>query len=108
AQACASSLAGRGWRTETLDAMRLLGRRGGAVGEAVFRSLLAVPGAYDAVHFAALRTGAWPALLADRAARRQLVPRLRAHLDASPADLVISVFATGASAASALAGRYPA
>lgn len=108
AQACAGSLAGRGWRTETLDTMRLLGPRGGQVGEAVFRSLLAVPGVYDAVHFAALRTGAWPALLADRAARRQLVPRLRAHLDASPADLVISVFATGASAASALAGRYPA
>jgi UDP-N-acetylglucosamine:LPS N-acetylglucosamine transferase len=37
-----------------------------------------------------------------------VVPRLRAQLDARPADLVISVFATGASAASALAGRYPA
>jgi processive 1,2-diacylglycerol beta-glucosyltransferase len=74
----------------------------------VFRSMLAVPGLYDAVHFAALRTGGWPALLADKAARRQVVPRLRAHLDVSPADLVISVFATGASAASALAGRYPA
>jgi processive 1,2-diacylglycerol beta-glucosyltransferase len=108
AQACADSLAGRGWRTETLDAMRLLGARGGPAGEAVFRSMLAVPGVYDAVHFAALRTGAWPALLADKAARRQVVPRLRAHLDTSPADLVISVFATGASAASALAGRYPA
>lgn len=108
AQACAGWLEQRGWRTETLDAMRLLGRRGGAAGEVVFRSMLAVPGVYDAVHFAALRTGAWPARLADRAARRQLVPRLRAHLDASPADLVISVFATGASAVSALAGRYPA
>ena len=108
AQACAVSLAERGWRTETLDAMRLLGQRGGPVGEAVFRSMLALPGVYDAVHFGALRTGAWPALLADAAARRQLVPRLRAHLDTTPADLVISVFATGASAASALAGRYPA
>ena len=108
AQACAVSLAERGWRTETLDAMRLLGQRGGPVGEAVFRSMLALPGVYDAVHFGALRTGAWPALLADASARRQLVPRLRAHLDTTPADLVISVFATGASAASALAGRYPA
>jgi processive 1,2-diacylglycerol beta-glucosyltransferase len=108
AQACAGWLEQRGWQTETLDAMRLLGQRGGAAGEAVFRSMLAVPGGYDAVHFAALRTGAWPALVADAAARRQVVPRLRAHLDASPADLVISVFATGASAVSALAGRYPA
>ena len=49
-----------GWRTETLDAMRLLGARGGPAGEAVFRSMLAVPGVYDAFHFAALRTGAWP------------------------------------------------
>ncbi|MGP7996450.1 MAG: MGDG synthase family glycosyltransferase [Streptosporangiaceae bacterium] len=108
AQACAGSLAARGWSTEIMDAMRLLGDRGGAAGEAVFRAMLTVPGVYDAVHFGALRTGAWPALLADAAARRQLVPRLRAHLDANPADLVISVFATGASAASALAGRYPA
>ena len=36
------------------------------------------------------------------------MPRLRAHLDEHPADLVISVFATGASAVSTLAERYPA
>ena len=87
--------------------MQLLGARGGSAGEAVFRAMLAVPGLYDAFHFAALRTGAWLALLADEAARRQVVPRLRAYLDASPADLVISVFATGAAAASARP-RYPA
>ena len=80
--------------------MRLLGRRGGSAGEAVFRSMLAVPGLYDAFHFSALRTGSRLALLADAAARRQVVPRLRDYLDAHPADLVISVFATGASAMS--------
>lgn len=108
AEACATTLEAGGWRTQTLDLMRLLGRGADSVGEAVFRYMLAVPGLYDAFHFAALRTGNRLADLADAAARRQILPRLRARLDASPADLVISVFATGASAISQLAGRYPA
>ena len=107
AEACTTALAGAGWSAATLDAMRLLGKRGGSAGEAVFRSMLAVPGLYDAFHFAALRTGSRLAMLADASARRQVVPRLRAYLDAHPADLAISVFATGASAMSSLAGRYP-
>jgi processive 1,2-diacylglycerol beta-glucosyltransferase len=108
AGACAASLARQGWTTEILDAMRLLGPRGGSAGEAVFRSMLALPGVFDAFHFAALRPGGRLALLADAAARRQVVPRLRGYLDAEPADLAISVFATGASAVNALADRYPA
>ena len=108
AQACAAELRAHGWSTRTADAMRLLGRRGGSAGEAVFRSMLAVPGLYDAFHFAGLRPGSRLALLADAAARRQLLPRLRDDLDAQPADLAVSVFATGASAVSALADRYPA
>src|SRR5258708_12881804 len=88
--------------------MRLLGRGGATVGEAVFRGMLAVPGLFDAVHFSALRTGSRLALLADAAARRRVVPRLRGFLDENPADLAISVFATGASAVSWLADRYPA
>jgi processive 1,2-diacylglycerol beta-glucosyltransferase len=106
AEACTTSLTGAGWSAETLDAMRLLGR-GGSAGEAVFRSMLAVPGLYDAFHFSALRTGSRLALLADAAARRQVVPRLRGYLDARPADLAISVFPTAASAVSRLSGRYP-
>jgi processive 1,2-diacylglycerol beta-glucosyltransferase len=107
AQACVTSLAEAGWSADTLDAMRLLGQGGGSAGEAVFRSMLAVPGLYDAFHFSALRTGSRLAMLADAAARRQVVPRLRKYLDAHPADLAISVFATGASALSSLASRYP-
>jgi len=107
AAACAGTLESQGWATRTLDAMRLLGKRNGKLGEAVFRTMIGMPGVYDAFHFAALRTGNGLALLADAAARRPLVPRLRAHLDRHPADLVISVFATGAAAASALAARYP-
>jgi processive 1,2-diacylglycerol beta-glucosyltransferase len=102
AQACADSLEARGWSTRTLDAMRLLGRTGGSAGEAVFRAMLAVPGLYDAYHFGTLRTGNRLALLTDAAARGQMVPRLRRQLDAEPADLVVSVFATAASAVSRL------
>jgi processive 1,2-diacylglycerol beta-glucosyltransferase len=108
AAACASSLQAQGWATATLDAMQMMGKRSGPAGEAVFRGMLGVPGLYDAFHFAALRTGSRLALMADAGARRQLVPQLRDYLDRNPADLIISVFATGAAAASALAGRYPA
>jgi processive 1,2-diacylglycerol beta-glucosyltransferase len=107
AAACATSLKSEGWSTETLDVMRMPGYGVGAAGEAAFRSMQAVPGAFDALHFAALRTGNRFALLLDAGARRTLVPRLRAYLDASPADLAISLFATGASAVSRLADRYP-
>ena len=68
AQVFASSLAERGWSTQILDAMQLLGRRGGSAGEAVFRTMLAVPGLYDAFHFAALRPGE-PARAAGRRGR---------------------------------------
>src|SRR6516162_11818445 len=108
ARACAMSLADRGWTTDTLDAMQLLGPRGGSAGEVAFRAMLATPGLFDAFHFAALRPGSRLALLADAVARRQLVPRLRDRLDEHPADLAISVFATAASAVSVLADRYPA
>jgi processive 1,2-diacylglycerol beta-glucosyltransferase len=108
AKACADSLESRGWSTRTLDAMRLLGRTGGSAGEAVFRGMLSVPGLYDAYHFGTLRTGNRLALATDAAARGQMVPRLRRHLAADPADLVVSVFATAASAVSRLRGRTEA
>ena len=107
AEACATTLGAYGWSTQTLDAMRLLGKRGSRAGEAVFRGMLATPGLFDAFHFSALRTGSRLALLTNGAARRRIVPRLRAYLDEHPADLAISVFATGASAVSTLAERYP-
>src|SRR5258707_15495416 len=78
AEACATSLAAYGWSTETLDAMRLLGRGGATVGEAVFRGMLAVPGLFDAGHFSALRPGGRPAPLADAPAPRRVRPPPRA------------------------------
>jgi len=108
AGACAAVLESQGWSTDTLDAMRMLGRGRGAAGEAVFRTMLGVPGLFDAVHFAALRTGNSVALAAASLARRRLVPRLREYLERRPVDLLISVFATGAAAANALADEFPA
>jgi processive 1,2-diacylglycerol beta-glucosyltransferase len=108
AGACATVLRAQGWSTTTVDAMRMLGRGGGAAGEAMFRTMLSVPGVYDAVHFGALRTGNNLALTASSLARRRLVPPLRDHLERRPADLAISVFATGAAAVSTLAMEFPA
>jgi processive 1,2-diacylglycerol beta-glucosyltransferase len=107
AEACATSLADLGWSTETLDVMRMMGPGGLRAGTAVFRAMLATPGLFDALHFAAFRTGGGPTLLVDTVSRRRLIPRLRTRLDADPPDLIVSVFATGASAVSRLAGRYP-
>ncbi|GAA2006900.1 MGDG synthase family glycosyltransferase [Catenulispora subtropica] len=98
AAACADSLSDRGWTTSTVDAMALMGRRSGAAGEAVFRRLLAVPGVYDAFHFAALRPGTRLAGLTEKAAVSRLVPRVRGLLHEEQPDLVVSVFATAAGA----------
>ncbi len=108
AAACVSSLETQGWSTTTMDAMKMLGRRGGSAGETVFRALLGVPGLFDAFHFSSLRTGNRLARTVDAMAKRKLMRPLQDHLDEHPADLLISVFATGAAAGSALAARYPA
>ena len=106
-RSCASLLERSGWRTRSLDSMALLGRRGGAVGERLFGRLVAVPGIYDGLHFAHLRTGSRLADFMDERAAARLVPVLAADLDRRPADLILSVFATGASAAAKLKVRAP-
>jgi processive 1,2-diacylglycerol beta-glucosyltransferase len=108
AAACMSSLESQGWSTVTMDAMKMLGRGGGSAGLAVYRTMLSVPGLLDAVHFSALRTGNGLARTADALARRRLVPALLDYLDRNTPDLLLSVFATGAAAASEVAARYPA
>lgn len=98
------SLARLGWESRTLDCMGALGQRAGRAGDWVFRRLTAMPGLYDGLHFAHLRPGSRLAGAMDRAATSRLVPALRAELGREPADLLIAVFATGASAAAKLAG----
>src|SRR5215472_433039 len=102
AAACASTLESQGWQTRTLDAMKLLGGGSRAIGERVFRAMLSIPGLYDGFYYSALRTGSGLAAAADSAARRRIAARLRDHLNRHPAELVISVFATGAGAMSDL------
>lgn len=102
-RSCGALLDRSGWRVESLDCMGLLGRRSGAAGQRLFtRTVRAFPGAYDAIHFAHLRTGSPLAKALDTGASSRLVPALRERLSRQPPDLVLSVFATGASAAAKL------
>lgn len=102
-RSCGAILGRSGWQVESLDCMSLLGRRSGAAGQRLFtRTVSALPGAYDALHFAHLRTGSPLARALDASASARLMPALRERLEREPADLVLSVFATGASAAAKL------
>jgi processive 1,2-diacylglycerol beta-glucosyltransferase len=107
ARCCADLLEGSGWRTRNLDSMSLLGAKSGGVGGRLFNALISVPGVYDGLHFSHLRTGSRLAELMDRRALAPMVPALRADLRREPADLVLSVFATGASAAARLKAEAP-
>ena len=107
AEACAASLHQRNWTTQTLDSIRLMGERSGGLGERTFRAMLATPGLYDAFHFHQLRQGGRLAVRADRASAHYLVPVLDEQLRREPAELLISVFATGAGAASRVKDRHP-
>ena len=106
AEACAVSLQKRGWSTDLVDSIRMMGKREGGMGERVFRGLLAAPGAYDAFHFGQLRQGGRLALLADRASAKYLVPALDAELQQRQTDFVISVFATAAGAMHRIKAKY--
>ena len=107
ARGCGQLLEQSGWRVRQLDSMSLLGPWRGGAGERLFKRLVAVPGLYDGLHFAHLRTGSGLADRIDRASNARLVPALRAELERHPADLLFSVFATGASAAGRLKAEMP-
>ena len=107
ASAVAEGLVARGWTTDTADVMALLGGVGHRLGEQVFRALLSTPGAFDALHFAALRQGGAVARWLDARAVGRIVPRLRPVLAAADPTLVVSVFATAAAAVSRLKPELP-
>jgi processive 1,2-diacylglycerol beta-glucosyltransferase len=96
-----------GWRIRRRDSMSLLGPWSGRAGARLFNRMVAIPGLYDALHFAHLRTGSRLAERLDQASRARVIPALRAELERHPADLVVSVFATGASAAARLKAEIP-
>jgi UDP-N-acetylglucosamine:LPS N-acetylglucosamine transferase len=107
ARGCGRLLERSGWEVRRLDSMSLLGSWRGDIGRRLFTRAVAVPGLYDGLHFAHLRTGSGIADRIDRASNARLVPALRAELDRHPADLVFSVFATGGSAAGRLKAERP-
>ena len=104
----AESLENLGWSTGVLDCMSMLGRFSGKTGDWVFRRLTATPTLYDGVHFSHFRTGSRLASLMDRGATGRLVPALAERLAEDPADLLVSTFATGASAIVKLASQTAA
>jgi processive 1,2-diacylglycerol beta-glucosyltransferase len=108
ADAVGESLHARGWTTTSADVMAMLGGVGHRLGEKVFRSMLAVPGVFDALHFGALRQGNVVADWIDARAVGRIVPRLRDLLREEPADLVVSVFATASAATARVRREQPA
>jgi UDP-N-acetylglucosamine:LPS N-acetylglucosamine transferase len=107
ADACVESLRPRHVETRTLDALALMGRAQGAAGDWVFRRLLAAAPLYDGFHFDQLEGGKGLARLADRLSLRHALPALEAAVRDFPPELIISVFATGAAAASRYKTEHP-
>jgi UDP-N-acetylglucosamine:LPS N-acetylglucosamine transferase len=107
AEACAVSLQHRGWSTETMNGLQLMGDSARGMGEKVFRGLLAIPGVYDMFHYEQLRQRGVLARAADRASARMAVPALRAELQRRPVELLVSVFATAAGATSRIKDEFP-
>jgi len=107
-RSCAGLLQRAGWHIRYLNSMSLLGPRSALAGERIFSQLIAFPALYDGLHFAHLRAGSPVATALDRWAARRVVPALRSELEREPADLVLSIFATGAAAAARLKVEAPA
>jgi processive 1,2-diacylglycerol beta-glucosyltransferase len=94
----ADSLENMGWSTGVFDCMSMLGRLSGKTGDWVFRHIMDTPTLYDGVHFSHFRTASRLATLVDWGATKKLAPALADHLAREPVDLLVSTFATGASA----------
>jgi len=109
AEACAVSLRQRGWATETMDSLRLMGDAAGGMGERTFKALLAIPGLYDAFHFDQLRPGGRLSRLAENASSKYAVPWVRYACPESSSRSTIDTISSIVSVArgSAIGGRMP-
>lgn len=107
AEACAAALLPYGVESRIVDCMPMLGGGASAVGNFVFRSLLSITPVYDGFHFSQLRGNGSLGRLMDRAAVKVMLPKLIEEVDRYAPDLVVSVFATGASAAVHLKHERP-
>ena len=108
AEACSVALARRGVESRTIDCMAMLGQHGPrALGDWIFRRVLAIPPVYDAFHFSQLRGDGWLGRAADRTAINFMYPHVCQVMDTFRPELVVSVFATGAGASVRLKADYP-
>ncbi len=107
AEACAAALVPYGVESRIVDCMPMLGGGASAVGNWVFRSLLSVTPVYDGFHFSQLRGNGLLGRLMDWAAVKAMLPKLMKEVESYGPDMVVSVFATGASAAVHLKGERP-
>jgi processive 1,2-diacylglycerol beta-glucosyltransferase len=107
ADACSSALTAADIAASTVDCMELLGGPGQRVGEFLFRHALSHPALFDGLHFSHLRAGSNLAERMESAAARRLVPALGHRLPWDAGGLLLSVFATGAGAASRLTATLP-
>ncbi|GAC1317339.1 MAG: glycosyltransferase [Acidimicrobiales bacterium] len=107
AEACAACLEPSGVQTRIVDCMPMLGGGFAGAGDWVFRRLLSAPPLFDALHFSQLRgdgpVGRWM----DRTATKFMFPKLERTVHDYDPDLIVSVFATGASAAVGLKAKRP-
>lgn len=99
AEACAAALVPYGVESRIVDCLPMLGGGPAAVGNWVFRRLLSLTPVYDGFHFSQLRGNGVVGRLMDRSAVTVMLPRLVEEVDRFRPDLLVSVFATGASAA---------
>jgi processive 1,2-diacylglycerol beta-glucosyltransferase len=104
AEACVRAL---GVDAPIVDAVALLGDRGGSLGESAFRLLMKRAAVYDAFHFAHLRGGTSLARALDRLSCRKMYPRVAALADELDAELILAVFATGAATAARYKKSHP-
>jgi UDP-N-acetylglucosamine:LPS N-acetylglucosamine transferase len=107
AEACAAALEPQGVESHIVDCMPMLGGGGATLGNWVFKSLLSVTPVYDGFHFSQLRGNGAVGRFMDRAAVKVMFPKLVAEVDRDAPDLIVSVFATGASAAARLKADRP-
>jgi processive 1,2-diacylglycerol beta-glucosyltransferase len=107
AEACAAALLRRGLDSKIVDCIPMMGRGPGVAADWIFRKLLDLPPVYDAFHFSQLRAEGRLGRAADVASLKALYPKLRDVVDASSADLLISVFATAVPAAAKLKSERP-
>ena len=107
AEATATVLESIDVESKIIDCIELLGGPGSQIGERVFRTILDRPPVYDAFHFNQLRPGRWLARRLDEASLRVMWPRFVEVCEEFRPDLILSVFASGAAAASRYKAEHP-